>query len=118
MKIINLFLLLILVVTTIQAAIVGNIEIDSSVTNTGTAKLSIPVKLPDGINGHTPELSIEYDSSGANDILGMGFSIGGLSSIRRNKANLAQDGPMIGKVRSITLGNDDQLTLDGQRLKK
>ncbi|HZO52835.1 MAG TPA: SpvB/TcaC N-terminal domain-containing protein, partial [Bryobacteraceae bacterium] len=43
--------------------------------NTGTAKYGLGIKLPPGIAGHQPSLSMNYDGGGGNGPLGYGWSI-------------------------------------------
>ncbi len=84
-----------------------------SVTETGTARYEMPIELSPGTNGLKPTLKLVYDSRSQNGPLGMGWSLGGLSSIARCQATLEQDG-FVGAVR---FDSDDRFCLDGQRLK-
>jgi len=43
--------------------------------NTGTAKYGVGLKLPPGVVGHQPRLSLSYDGGGANGPLGFGWSL-------------------------------------------
>ena len=43
----------------------------------------LPLALPTGLNGHTPDLSIHYNAAGSNGPLGVGFALNGPSSISR-----------------------------------
>ncbi len=43
--------------------------------STGNAKLSYPIELPAGRNGHQPQLAIQYDSSRSNGWLGTGWDL-------------------------------------------
>ncbi len=81
-------------------------------TTSGTATYSIPISLPQGTNGVTPNISINYASQVNNGALGMGWSIGGLSSISRVNKNMHFDD----KVAPIINDNSDALALDGTRL--
>jgi hypothetical protein len=54
------------------------------VTPWGSFTYKYPLKLPPGTNGMGPELALVYDSFSGNGILGMGFSIQGLSIITRD----------------------------------
>ena len=92
--------------------LVGTLPGDVVVTNKGNAVYSMPISLPEGIAGMTPELSIEYDSTSGNGLLGMGFSLGGLSAISRTATTLEQDGFTDG----IDFDANDRFALDGQRL--
>ncbi|MBI4600495.1 MAG: VCBS repeat-containing protein [Planctomycetes bacterium] len=52
--------------------------------NTGAATYSIPLALPKGTAGRTPELRLVYDSGAANGPLGLGWTLDGAASITRN----------------------------------
>jgi hypothetical protein len=65
-----------------------------------------------GIAGMQPRLSLEYNSQAGNGIMGMGWSLAGLSAITRCPQTMAQDG-----VRgAVNYNNADRFCLDGQRL--
>lgn len=102
------------VISMSHAADVGRTIGDITVDNTGNATYEIPLDLPPGILGLTPELMLTYNSQGGDGILGKGWSIDGLSAITRVPATIEQDGFTGG----VTLGNKDRLALDGQRLIK
>ncbi|MDE1313067.1 hypothetical protein MEG05_01880 [Vibrio aestuarianus] len=78
----------------------------------GQATYSLPISLSPGRAGHQPSLSIEYRSDSPNGILGMGWSLGGVSSISRCGKNLHKDGRWGG----VNFDNNDRFCLDGQRL--
>ena len=78
----------------------------------GNATYTIPIGVPAGIAGMKPELSVNYDSNGGNGPLGIGFSLGGMSTISRCPATHAQDGFKGG----INFDANDRFCLDGQRL--
>jgi RHS repeat-associated protein len=59
----------------------GAFEVDAS----GAATYTIPIYTPPGINGVQPSIALRYSSSGANGILGIGWSIDGLSSIAKGR---------------------------------
>jgi RHS repeat-associated protein len=92
--------------------IVGTIGGAFSVSQSGAANYSIPVKLPEGINGMKPALSIDYSSQGGNSFLGYGWNLSGLSSITRTGSNLFNDG----LIRNIRYDYLDNFALDGNRL--
>jgi RHS repeat-associated protein len=59
-----------------------------------------------------PELSISYSSSTGDGLLGVGWTLGGLSVIDRTGANITQDGFKGG----VNYDLNDRFQLDGQRL--
>ena len=60
-----------------------------------------------------PEFSIAYSHTLANGLLGMGFDVSGLSSIRRCPKTIAQDGA----AGRVLLDLTDVFCLDGNRLR-
>jgi RHS repeat-associated protein len=83
-----------------------------AVSPSGAATYSIPIFVPPGTNGMQPQLSLNYNSQGENGLLGMGWSIGGLSAIHRCGSTIAIDGTKGG----INYGVNDRFCLDGERL--
>ena len=78
----------------------------------GVANYAIPIIVPPGISGMKPELSIHYNSNSGNGLLGIGFSLGGLSAVYRCSKTIATDG-----VKDVVGYDDnDRYCLDGQRL--
>ncbi|WP_165782268.1 RHS repeat-associated core domain-containing protein [Leptospira brenneri] len=55
-----------------------------SVDSGGNATFSIPLEVPDGTGGLTPGLSLSYNSGGGNGLLGKGWSLSGLSFLKRD----------------------------------
>ena len=78
----------------------------------GAASYSIPLKLPDGINGIKPQLGLAYNSRSGNGTAGIGWGLGGLSAITRCAPNLAEDGT----VGATPYSNEERFCLDGQKL--
>lgn len=78
----------------------------------GAASYTIPIEVPPGTAGIHPDLQLRYDSQNGNGILGMGWTLGGLSRVSRCERTLAQDG----KNDSIDFDANDVFCLDGQRL--
>ncbi len=94
--------------TTVAGVTPGAIAVDES----GSANYSIPISVPPGVAGMAPSLSLIYGSRGDNGILGVGWSLGGLSVIHRCGKTLAQDNEIDG----VDYSADDRFCLDGQRL--
>ncbi|CAN7239035.1 FG-GAP-like repeat-containing protein [Polaromonas sp. LjRoot131] len=83
-----------------------------SVNESGAATYRIPVQVPPGVAGMEPKLELAYNSQAANGLLGMGWSLGGLSAISRCPRTMAQDG-----VRgAVNFDMNDRYCMDGQRL--
>lgn len=83
-----------------------------AVTPGGSATYTIPIEVPPGTAGMAPNLSLAYDSRSGNGLLGIGWSVGGLSAISRCPRTMPQDG-----VRgAVKYDNNDRFCLDGQRL--
>ena len=78
----------------------------------GAASYSIPIDVPPGTGGLAPKLSLSYSSSRGNGIVGLGWSLAGLSSIHRCNKTIAQDGT----PGRISFDTADRLCLDGSRL--
>jgi len=83
-----------------------------SVSETGAATYAIPIQVPPGTSGMEPKLALTYNSQGGNGLLGVGWSLSGLSAITRCPRTMPQDG-----VRgSVNYDLNDRYCLDGQRL--
>lgn len=95
-----------------QQRSVGTIAGDFDVSNSGSARYSIPLRVSPGTAGTAPDLSITYDSQATGGVLGAGWSLGGISAITRGPRNLYSDGVVDG----IRLSGTDALFLDGQKL--
>lgn len=93
---------------------VMQIPVMSSTSPSGAKMYSIPIELPKGMNGFTPELALNYNSQGGNSILGQGWSLSGLPRITRSPKNLYYDQVTDG----IRMTKDDAFMLDGVRLIK
>ena len=83
-----------------------------TVSPSGAAAYTIPIALPPGTNGIAPSISLNYNSQGGNGLLGMGWSIGGLSVIHRCGSTIALDGIKGG----VNYDANDKFCLDGERL--
>ncbi len=91
---------------------VGSLPGNLTITPVGQANYNIPVEISPGSGDMEPNLSINYQSNGGNGLLGLRFSIGGLSAITRCGKNLHNDNALDG----VEFNADDRFMLDGQRL--
>ncbi|MCD4746096.1 MAG: hypothetical protein K8R58_07340, partial [Bacteroidales bacterium] len=94
-----------------DSGVVGTIPGNFSVSSTGAATYTIPIDLPAGTAGMTPDLALVYNSRARNNIMGSGWSISGFSSITRTHPTYYYNGA----PDDIDFIND-QLLLDGKRL--
>lgn len=83
------------------------------VASSGAATYSVPIELPQGINGCRPTISLNYNSSGSLGIMGEGWAIGGISCIERVPSIYSYDG----YAQAVQLSHGDPLVLDGKLLK-
>ena len=83
-----------------------------SASESGAATYAIPIRVPPGIAGIEPSLAITYNSQGGNGLLGVGWSLSGLSAVTRCPMTYAQDGVRGG----VNFDWNDRFCLDGQRL--
>lgn len=91
--------------------LVGTID----VSQLGGMTYSIPLEIPEGINGMQPNLAITYNSQGGNGIMGWGWNISGLSAITRTGQTVYHDGHK-GGITFNDFSGEDRFMLDGQRL--
>ena len=94
---------------------VGSIKSNFQVTPTGQAHYSMPIDAPPGTAGMTPALSIVYDSTSSNTrngLLGMGFSLEGLTAITRCPSNKTQNG----EIHGVDFTDKDRFCLNGEQL--
>ncbi len=97
----------------------------SVLLNHGSATYQIPLRVPPGTAGHTPSVSLRYatnSSHGLSEEVGLHWTIGGLSSIERNRRR----GPAhdfanetwcdAGSTFGLRPCYRDDYVLDGQRL--
>jgi hypothetical protein len=83
-----------------------------AVSPDGSSSFNYPIWAPQGRRGLEPALTIHYNSRTANGPMGVGWSLQGLSSISRCKADMARDGYNA----PISFTPTDAFCLDGQRL--
>ena len=92
--------------------IVASIGGSINVSVLGGAVYSVPLDIPQGVNGMQPEIGLVYNSQGGNGLLGYGWNINGISTITRTGSTLYHDG----KTTAADFSEDDRFLLDGQRL--
>ncbi len=98
---------------------VGSLPGSFNVSGIGAATYTIPIEVPAGRAGVTPNISLNYNSMGGNGPLGIGWSIGGLSSISRTGTNYYNDNPTEDedwRPDPVDFDEQDRFMLDGQRL--
>src|SRR5690242_20088779 len=83
-----------------------------AVSESGAATYTIPIQVPPGVAGVEPKLALTYNSQSGNGLLGVGWSLSGLSAVTRCAQTVAQDGAKGG----VNFDANDRFCLDGQRL--
>jgi RHS repeat-associated protein len=101
-----------IVVNELGNSVAGTLPGNLQVGNDGAATYSVELTVPPGTAGMQPKLSLDYSSNGPNGMVGLGWSLGGLSTIHRCGKTLAQDGA----PGRIGFDTSDRLCLDGMRL--
>ncbi|WP_291528454.1 FG-GAP-like repeat-containing protein [Bacteroides sp. UBA939] len=91
---------------------VGGVGGAFDVSSTGGATYSIPIKVPQGVGGMQPSLSIVYNSQSGNGIAGWGCNLSGISVITRGPKTIYHDGT----AKAMTFSADEAYYLDGKRL--
>lgn len=70
----------------------GVIPGQGSVSPTGAGVYTVPIEVPSGINGMTPQLSFSYNSMGGDGVLGRKWGLSGLAQITRGGSQYYVDG--------------------------
>jgi RHS repeat-associated protein len=104
---------LVLLVSLETNAAVGRTAGESTVSASGEATYVIPITVPGGINGLTPEMALAYGHRRAEGIAGVGWGISGLSEITRCAKTEAQDG----ESKTVELSTADRICMDGVQLR-
>jgi RHS repeat-associated protein len=81
----------------------------------GAALYSVPIVLPPAVNDLKPNLALSYNSRAGNGLVGVGWSLSGLSTISRCQPTYATEGSEA-QSSSPRYTNGDRLCLDGQKL--
>jgi len=91
---------------------VGTSPGEFSVDESGAATYRMPLRVPPGVAGMTPELALVYNSRGGNGPLGLRWGLAGFSTIARCPATWVVDG----FADAVDFDDNDRFCLDGQRL--
>lgn len=96
----------------------GSVNGSTSVSLSGSSQYNLPISVPSGTAGMAPKLFLTYDSNAGSDLLGLGWSLSGLSTISRTNRTTFLDGrPAPIDFDNPEDGfNTDGLALDGVRL--
>ncbi len=87
----------------------GSFAVDDS----GAANYALPVSVPAGVAGMSPELAVSYNSQSGNGLMGVGFGLAGFSSsIHRCGSSHVVDG----KATGVKYDDTDMICMNGQRL--
>ena len=82
------------------------------VSPAGAATYTIPVQVPPGTAGMQPSLALNYASNSGNGVAGLGWYVGGLSTIDRCPRTVAQDGARS----AVRYDSNDRYCMGGLRL--
>lgn len=94
-----------------QVLVPGKVSGTFAVSPSGAATYRIPIDVPPGVAGMEPRLALSYSSQAGNGLLGVDWSLEGLSVITRCPKTMATDG-----VRgSVKYDVEDRFCLDGHR---
>jgi hypothetical protein len=94
------------------ADLAGATSGELGVSPSGAASYSIPISVPPGTTGMQPSLTLQYSSQAGNGIMGVGWSIGGLSSITRCGTDIHNDQ----SIDPVDFEADDKFCMNGERL--
>jgi RHS repeat-associated protein len=97
----------------VAATVAGRTPTTFTVTSTGATSYTIPLWAPPGVGDVQLNLALGYNSRSPNNVLGVGWSISGLSAITRCNKTFTQDGVASG----VLLAMSDRFCLDGKQLK-
>src|SRR5690606_11948573 len=94
------------------ATLVGNRPGKFAVSARGNAVYQLPLALPSGTTGMTPELALAYSSGAGDGLAGWGWTVSGFPSIRRRGAEYATNA----RKGAVDYNSSDRLCLDGNPL--
>ena len=96
------------VASTKVATLSGEFRVDES----GAATYSLPISLPAGAGGVSPQVALSYSSAAGSGSMGIGWALQASSAISRCRKTYETDSVNA----SVNLNNEDRFCLDGQRL--
>jgi hypothetical protein len=94
-------------------AAVGRTPGSFDVTAWGEGTYTIPIAVPPGVNGLTPQLALTYASRSRQSIAGYGWNISGAMAITRCNSTFVQDGV----ARQVRNDLQDRFCLNGSKLR-
>jgi hypothetical protein len=98
----------------------GYLPGSGSVSSTGTYIYTIPIEVPPGRAGMAPALALRYSSNAGNGVLGVGWTLSGLSIISRCGQTFSTEGISNGvhltDFVSTPEAERDRFCLDGHKL--
>ncbi|KZN34617.1 hypothetical protein N475_19080, partial [Pseudoalteromonas luteoviolacea DSM 6061] len=92
--------------------IVGVIPSNVDVNSGGSATYSTKIEVVKGPGGFSPDLSVNYSSSGKSGLLGVGWRLSGHSVISRCRRYLEEDG----YYKNVELSSSDAICYGSERL--
>lgn len=92
---------------------VGEIAFSSSLSPSGAYTIDVPIEIATEARDFQPKLSLAYNSSTANGVVGYGWNLSGLSVISRGYKSLYYEGKAEGPIAS---SKESAFSLDGQKL--
>ncbi|GAA6139447.1 hypothetical protein NBRC116583_31940 [Arenicella sp. 4NH20-0111] len=90
----------------------GSASTSYGVSTGGAFQFSMPIVVPQGRKGITPNMALNFSSGQGAGALGVGWSVSGLSAITRCGKNIVTDGIRVG----VQHNKNDRFCLNGQRL--
>ena len=98
----------------VSSSTVGSTPGEFDVDEAGNYHYRIPLLTAPGSGGVAPDLSLVYTNASSNGVAGLGWSIGGASSVTRCGQTIEVDGP--DAVTGVHMQPTDRFCLDGARL--
>jgi hypothetical protein len=102
-----------LLVATQAVAAVGRTPGNAAVTPGGEATYTIPIAVPPGVHGLTPQLALVYAHRSTQSIAGWGWGISGALAISRCASTMDQDDV----ARNVRNDLNDRFCLNGNKLR-